>query len=73
MKKFGKPLYKVGDTAVLTLQATSVIKENYGFGNATVKISEVEQDPHFGPCYRFENTDGCWPESSIAYCKGEQL
>lgn len=71
MKKFGKPLYKIGDTVVLTLQATSIIKEDYGFGNATVKISEVEQDSHFGPCYRFENTEGSWPESSIAYRKGE--
>lgn len=69
MKKFGKPLYKIGDTVVLTMPATSVIKPEYGLGCATVKISEVEQDSHFGPCYRFENTDGCWPESSIAYCK----
>lgn len=66
-----KPIYNIGDTVVLTLQATSIIDPNYGLGFKTVEITEIEQDLHFGPCYRFKNTEGSWPESSIAYRKGE--
>lgn len=66
-----KPSYNVGDVVVLTLQATSIIDPNFGLGSQTVKIIEIEQDSHFGPCYRFKNTEGSWPESSIAYRKGE--
>lgn len=66
-----KPSYNVGDVVVLTLQATSIIDPNFGLGCMTAEIIEIEQDPHFGPCYRFKNTEGSWPESSIAYRKGE--
>ena len=62
--------YKIGDTVVLTLQATAIIVPEYGFGNATVKITELDYDQKFGPCYRYEGIDGSWPESSIAYKKG---
>ena len=68
--KTKKANYKIGDTVVLTLQATAIIVVPCEFGNATVKISGIEQDPHFGPCYIFEGIEGSWPESSIAYKKG---
>lgn len=66
-----KPYYKIGDFVVLTMPATSIINPSYGLGCMTAEIIEIEQDPHFGPCYRFKNTEGSWPESSIAYRKGE--
>lgn len=62
-----KHYYSIGDTVVLTLSASSIITEE--FGNSVVKISGLEDDKHFGPCYVFEGVAGSWPESAIAYCR----
>ena len=68
MKKI-KHYYSIGDTVVLKLGASAIIVPEHGFGNAVVKISGLEDDKHFGPCYIFEGIEGSWPETSIAYCK----
>lgn len=67
MMKKAKHYYSIGDTVVLTLSASSIITEE--FGNSVVKISDLEDDKHFGPCYRFEGISGYWPETAIAYCR----
>ena len=63
-----KHSFNVGDTVVLNLQASSIITEK--FGNSVVKISKLEYDDHFGPCYRFEGLEGSWQEACISH-KGE--